>query len=100
MNVTVLGCGRWGSFLACYHSENHNVTLWGPEQDQSFKVLLENRKNNYITLPDAITLEADLQKAVEKSDYIIISISAQALDEFTKRLNKLDLNGKTFILCM
>ena len=100
MKVTVLGCGRWGSFLACYHSERHDVTLWGPKEDYSFKVLQEKRENSYIKLPDKIKLEDDLQKAVEGAEYIIISISAQALAGFCERLDKLDLSGKTFILCM
>ena len=30
MNITVLGCGRWGTFHAWYaHRIGHNVTLWG-----------------------------------------------------------------------
>lgn len=31
MNISVLGCGRWGSFLAWYHSAKNDVTLWGRE---------------------------------------------------------------------
>ena len=30
MNITVLGCGRWGAFHAWYaHHIGHRVTLWG-----------------------------------------------------------------------
>lgn len=100
MNVSVLGCGRWGSFLACYHSRKHHVTLWGPEGDAPFEVLKKEHKNNYITLPEEIELTSDLARAVNASNYIVISISSQHLAEFCERLNKLDLSGKTFILCM
>ena len=100
MNVTVLGCGRWGSFLACYHSQNHNVILWGPQEDESFKVLLENRENSYIKLPEKINLTPNLEKAVNSSNYIVISISSQHLAGFCKRLDAFDLSNKTFILCM
>lgn len=100
MNVTVLGCGRWGSFLATYHSKKHNVMLWGLEDSETFQGLKNTRKNNYLTLPDNITLESDLSKAVNHADYIIISISAQNLGEFAARLNDYDLHAKTFILCM
>ncbi|MDO5602675.1 MAG: NAD(P)H-dependent glycerol-3-phosphate dehydrogenase [Oscillospiraceae bacterium] len=100
MNVSVLGCGRWGSFLACYHSRHHHVTLWGPEGDAPFEILRKERKNSYITLPPKIELTCDLEKAVEASDYLVISISSQHLAEFGQRLNALDLEGKTFILCM
>ena len=30
MNISVLGCGRWGTFLAWYVNKvGHNVKLWG-----------------------------------------------------------------------
>ena len=30
MNITVLGCGRWGAFHAWYADRiGHTVTLWG-----------------------------------------------------------------------
>jgi Glycerol-3-phosphate dehydrogenase len=100
MNVTVLGCGRWGSFLATYHSKNHNVMLWGLEDSESFQILKNNRANAYLTLPESIILEPDLEKALNYAEYIIISISAQNLREFATRLNQYDVSGKTFILCM
>ena len=36
MKITVLGCGRWGTFLACYHSARHEVMLWGREGSRGF----------------------------------------------------------------
>ncbi|MDD3429055.1 MAG: NAD(P)H-dependent glycerol-3-phosphate dehydrogenase [Oscillospiraceae bacterium] len=100
MNVTVLGCGRWGSFLACYHSKQHEVMLWGKENSRSFTALQATRQNSYITLPEKIVLESNLKKAVDFSDYIVVSISAQQMRSFSQQLNTLDLIGKTFILCM
>lgn len=38
MNVSVLGCGRWGTFLAWYANKiGHNVMLWGREIKKLFK---------------------------------------------------------------
>ncbi|MFJ5565665.1 hypothetical protein [Lysinibacillus xylanilyticus] len=32
MNISVLGCGRWGTFLAWYANKvGHDVMLWGRE---------------------------------------------------------------------
>ena len=39
MNISVLGCGRWGSFLAWYHSAKNDVTLWGREGSRSLAAL-------------------------------------------------------------
>ena len=100
MNVTVLGSGRWGTFLAVYHSRKNNVVLWGREGSKDFETLIKDRKNSYLELPDNLVLEPDLEKALNHSDYIVISISAQHLREFCERLNQYDLHGKTFILCM
>ncbi len=100
MNVTVLGSGRWGTFLAVYHSRKNNVVLWGREGSKDFENLIKERKNSYLDLPDNLILEPDLGKALEHSDYIVISISAQHLRDFCERLNQYNLHGKTFILCM
>ncbi len=100
MNVTVLGTGRWGTFLAVYHSRKNDVMLCGREESKDYQNLVKYRKNDYLTLPDKLILESDLEKALNFSDYIVISISAQQLRNFCERINKYDVNGKTFILCM
>ncbi len=100
MNITVLGTGRWGTFLAVYHNRMNNVTLWGKEDSNDFIELKKTRKNDYLTLPDELMLESDLEKALNFSEYIVISISAQNLREFALNINKYNVEGKTFILCM
>ncbi len=100
MNVTVLGSGRWGTFLAVYHSRRNNVALWGLEGSPDYEQLLRERKNSYLELPDNLILEPDLGKALDRADYIVISISAQHLRSFCERINKFNVHGKTFILCM
>ena len=100
MNVTVLGAGRWGTFLAVYHSRKNNVKLWGLSDSAGFKELSATRKNAYLELPDNLILEPDLEKALNHSDYIVISISAQQLRNLCHRINNYDVSGKTFILCM
>ncbi|MEG1049902.1 MAG: glycerol-3-phosphate dehydrogenase, partial [Oscillospiraceae bacterium] len=100
MNVTVLGSGRWGTFLAVYHSRKNDVVLWGRQGHADFDELVSTRKNSYLELPDNLVLEGDLEKALNHSDYIVISISAQHLREFCQRINQYNVSGKTFILCM
>lgn len=100
MNITVLGCGRWGSFLAWYHGKNHRVTLWGREGSRGLAQLMQTRTNAYVTLPDSVTLTHDLEMALSASDTIVISISAQELRAFAQQLDAYPIAGKTFILCM
>jgi glycerol-3-phosphate dehydrogenase (NAD(P)+) len=101
VNVSVLGCGRWGTFLAWYANKiGHTVTLWGRESSRNYITLNENRTNDYLTLPQEILLTNSLEKAVSNSELIIISISAQELGLFTKQLHSIETTNKIFILCM
>ncbi|MEE6452318.1 glycerol-3-phosphate dehydrogenase [Gottfriedia acidiceleris] len=102
MNVSVLGCGRWGTFLAWYANRvSHNVILWGRENSRNFIGLNQTRKNDYLSLPDGIELTRSLESALSFAEVIIISISAQELRSFANRLSQYDeIQGKTFILCM
>lgn len=101
MKISVLGCGRWGSFIAWYLcNRGHDVYSWGPEDDYSYKVLKETGKNEYVTLDSRICLTCDLQEAVEHAEVIIISISSQGLRGFMKRITEYDVSNKDFVLCM
>ncbi len=101
MNISVLGCGRWGSFIGWYLVNNgHNVIQWGRPDSQSFNVLKNTGKNEYVELDKRINLTDDLKFAVENSDIIIISISAQGLRSFMKDVVIYDVSNKKFVLCM
>ena len=101
MKVSVLGCGRWGSFIAWYLcNRGHEVYSWGPEDDYSYKVLKETGKNEYVSLDSRIHLTCALKEAVEHAETIIISISSQGLRGFVKRILEFDVSNKNFVLCM
>ncbi len=101
MKISVLGCGRWGSFIAWYLcNHGHEVYSWGPEEDYSYKVLKETGKNEYVTLDERITLTCDLQEAVEHAEVIVISISSQGLRGFMQKITRFDVSNKNFVLCM
>ena len=101
MKISVLGCGRWGSFIAWYLcNHGHDVYSWGPEDDYSYKVLKETGKNEYVELDSRIHLTCDLKEAVEHAEVIIISISSQGLRGFMQRITAYDVSKKDFVLCM
>ena len=101
MKISVLGCGRWGSFIAWYLcNQGHDVYSWGPEDDYSYKVLKETGKNDYVDLVPRIRLTCDLEEAVSHAETIIISISSQGLRGFVKRITAYDVSEKNFVLCM
>lgn len=102
MKISVLGCGRWGSFIAWYQSTvlKNQVISWGPEGEYSYEILKNTGKNEYVELDKNITLTCDLKYAVESADVIIISISSQGLRGFMKRITEHDIKDKPFVLCM
>lgn len=103
MNITLLGCGRWGSFIAWYMDsiKKNNVMVWGRENDPLLENLKKTRKNEYVEFPQSIQLTNDLNKALDHSEIIIISISAQGVRDLMSRISKIPCyKQKTFVLCM
>ena len=101
MKISVLGCGRWGSFIAWYLCNRGNeVYSWGPEDDYSYQVLRDTGKNEYVMLDSRITLTSDLQAAVDHAEIIVISISSQGLRGFMQRIIDCGGKDKMFVLCM
>ena len=102
MNFTVLGCGRWGSFIAWYLDHNkHNVTMWGRDEDPFIHRFLETRQNDYVTMPESVKLTTNLEESLNASEYIVISISSQSLRSFMQNVKKINgYQNKKYILCM
>lgn len=101
MKVTILGCGRWGTFLGWYANKiGHQVCIWGRETSANYQELEKTRCNEYQEIGDDIELTHSLERAIEFGDYIIIAVSAQQLRSFLTKLNAYDLSNKTFIICM
>ncbi len=101
MKISVLGCGRWGSFIAWYLSLKDETVLWGREGSENIARLIDTRTNGTVTFSNRTQITTDLAKALE-NDTVVISISAQQLSDFAKRLSDIAPDGshKRFILCM
>ena len=99
--TTVIGCGRWGTFLAWYAAScGHKTLLYGRPSSRRFQELKAIRKNEYLELPVAVELSDDINKALAHSDFILVAISSQALSRFCEQLPRKLLAGKTMVLCM
>lgn len=102
MKISILGPGRWGSFISWYLDKNgHSVKLWGLDHSYAYQTFRITRKNDYVTLPDSIDMTTDLNLSLDYADYIIISISAQAVRDLLDKIKKFDnYQNKKYILCM
>ena len=100
MRISIIGCGRWGSFLAWYlDSIGYHVTLYGRQSSQKLAVLHRNRTNGLVSLSDRVVLTSDLEEAAA-SQILVISIGAQSFRSLMQQLSSFNLGGKAVVLCM
>ncbi len=100
MKVSVLGCGRWGSFHLWYAAkQGFSVTGWEPANSTPFKELMEKRSNRYLDLPDSVSLTTDIAEALQ-ADQINVSVPAQHFRKLAFELSAYDLRDTDLVLCM
>lgn len=100
MKASVIGCGRWGSFIAWYlHSIGHEVTLYGREGSAHMQRFMAERSNGLVTFDETVRLTCDMAQALE-SEIVCISIGAQGLSSLMAQIASFGVSGKTFVLCM
>ncbi|MFI3325164.1 MAG: NAD(P)H-dependent glycerol-3-phosphate dehydrogenase [Clostridia bacterium] len=95
MNITVIGPGRWGSFIAWYLSKlNHNVTMYGRKNSKS----LEDLKNtNYFE--NKVKISCDMNDVLN-SDITVISVNSQGFRSLLIELKNAGLKNNKMVLCM
>lgn len=100
MQITVIGCGRWGTFIAWYLDKiGHDVTLVGRVTSANMKTLMEERKNAYLTIPDTLKLSTDYD-SVRTSELTVISVGAQGFRRLMQETVFCGLRDKKVVLCM
>lgn len=99
MKITVIGCGRWGSFIAWYlDTIGHEVSLYGRKGSAHMKAFLETRTNGLVTMPERLKLITDMNEAVQ-AETIVVSVGAQSFRSVAKNLADLSFKGD-IVLCM
>ena len=100
MKITVIGCGRWGSFIAYYLDRiGHDVTIYGLADAPEMIRFLKERRNDLLELSDTTKLSTD-KAVIAEAETIIISIGSQGLRSLMGELDELGLKNKKFVLCM
>ncbi|MBR2311868.1 MAG: glycerol-3-phosphate dehydrogenase [Clostridia bacterium] len=100
-NIGVIGCGRWGSFIAKYLADlGFHVTLYGRETSPHMQAFLTTRSNGLMRLPDNVRLCCDLKETLENIDVLVISIGSQGLRALCRELRAQGFDHGTAVLCM
>lgn len=99
--VSVIGSGRWGTFLAWYLSKYcaETVLLGGQSGSPDYEQLLQKRTNEYLSLTDNIQLTTDSEVLLQ-NQFIVVSIGAQNFRNFCHKIRGANLQGKIFVLAM
>ncbi len=101
MQITVIGCGRWGSFLAWYlDGLGHTVTLYGRKGSARLEQLKNTRSNGMVTLSGKVGFTTSLTAAAAMGEILVISIGAQSFRALMRELSREKLDGKSVVLCM
>ncbi len=100
LNVSVIGNGRWGSFLAWYLAQQrHDVLLYGRAESKRTQRLCATRQNDLLTLPDDVRLTSSLGDALGR-DVVLISVPSQALRSLCRSIAAAGGGRQLFVLCM
>lgn len=101
MKISVLGSGRWATFIAWYLSGiGHSITVFARPDSERSRNFLSKRGNDLITLDCDTVITQDIECALD-TDTVIISISSQHLREFSEALSKFSQGrDRRFVLCM
>jgi glycerol-3-phosphate dehydrogenase (NAD(P)+) len=99
MKITVLGSGRWASFLAWHAAKiGHDTLLWGRPGSKSLENLRDTRDNGYLKLPQSVALSDDLESALSHGEICLAAIGAQQLRPFLSEIPKKPRGP--LVLCM
>jgi glycerol-3-phosphate dehydrogenase (NAD(P)+) len=92
MDIAVIGAGSWGTALAKVLADKGNaVTLWGRSPEQLADIQEKHVNAKYLPtakLPDTLTTEPDLDKAVAGKPYVISVVPSHTVRDVFGRAAK------------
>lgn len=100
MKIGVVGCGSWGTALACLLNTNgHLVTLWGNNKE-NINSMIETRKNlKYLPekhIDENIILTCD-DNLLQNQDMIILAVPSNAIRNVCERFKNLFNDGRIIV---
>jgi glycerol-3-phosphate dehydrogenase (NAD(P)+) len=88
--ITVLGAGSYGTALAiCLARNGHETLLWGRDGKHVDAMEQERENCKYLagcSFPSTLRLEADLTKAVQSSDNLLVVVPSHAFADMLKKI--------------
>ena len=90
MNISILGAGAWGTALArLLYLAGHDITLWGHIAEWLEEIRQTGRNERFlpgIELPRDLHLQADLARAIEAAECVVVAVPSQPFRQVTRCL--------------
>ena len=88
--IAVLGAGNAGTTFALLAARKaHNVRLWTVEKDLADRMRQSRENPKYlpgVTLPDTITVEVDLQRAVSGAQLVLLTVPSHVVRRLARAI--------------
>ena len=88
--IGVIGAGSWGTALAILLNQNGNhVTLWSHRESEAEKIHTTRKTSKLpeILLPDEIRVTADLKRAVEEKEVLVLVVPSNCVRETAEKMS-------------
>ncbi len=89
MKLAVLGAGAWGTAISISLARRHTVTLWARDAEQARALAATRVNQRYLpgfTLPDAVTVTAELAIARADCELILVATTTAGLRPTLRQL--------------
>ncbi|MEO8143677.1 MAG: NAD(P)H-dependent glycerol-3-phosphate dehydrogenase [Betaproteobacteria bacterium] len=93
--LAVMGAGAWGTAFAAVLAGRHRVCLWARDSAQAQALAAERRNTRYlpeIALPEALRVEASLERALAGAELLVAATPVAGLRELLGRLKGRNVN--------
>ena len=87
--LAVLGAGAWGTAFSIALGGRHRVTLWARDAAQARALGTDRRNSRYlpeIALPEAVLVEADLDRALSGAELLVVATPVAGLRDLLAKL--------------
>ena len=99
--ISIIGDGGWGTTLAIHLAKKkYPVMLWGAFADYVGQVAKSRESNKFLPgyrIPSSVKLTADINRAVQFGDLIVLATPSEYLADVLQKIKKTSYQGKIFL---
>ncbi len=101
MNISILGCGNWGSVFGIIQEKNgHSIKIW--EYDRVRAIAVQKTRDNSPFLlrhriPKSIYIDWQLENVLKDSELVVLAVPCQTLRSVLREIKKLRVGKRDYL---